>query len=130
MSNTLPPQFFDADGVEYEVVPAATMDDHVIIKPKVQQPKRWRAEKYEKYWFVTSEGHVDTDEEYAYPIDDRRYKLGNYFPDEKTASVVAEGIKAYFEWIHSAPDGEDIDHPVMPTEAYKKAWRAVQGSQS
>lgn len=51
----------------------------------VQEPKRWRAKKAGKYYFVDGDGDVMTRTETNHEYDDYRYNTGNYFKTEKEA---------------------------------------------
>jgi len=57
------------------------------------KPKRWRAKKDCKYWFLNEVLKAVFDTEYRFDIDNQRYEIGNYFQTEQQAKDFAERIK-------------------------------------
>lgn len=52
--------------------------------------KRWRAEKFEIYWFINGYGEIEYDNEYGLNTNNNLYAIGNYF---KTAEEADDYIK-------------------------------------
>ena len=74
--------------------------------------KRWRAEKYESYYYVDSDLFVEEHTERDIEEDDNRYQIHNYFVTREEAEKVAEKIKIYIELKDLAEElneGEEID---------------------
>lgn len=82
----------------------ATKKEAEIIKHKLDAvnekygiPKRWRAKKGEKYWFIS--GHsfniLETIDNYG-KLDKTQYELGNYFKTKEDAQVKLDKIKQIF----------------------------------
>ena len=46
---------------------------------------RWRAEKGESYWFISSEGGIIEYKEDNHPLDEKIYNFGNYFRTKEQA---------------------------------------------
>lgn len=57
-------------------------------------PKRWRANFGDGYFYIDSTGKAILDVESGYFVDDLRYEQGNYFSDEKTATIVSKLYKS------------------------------------
>lgn len=64
--------------------------------PKKQEPKRWRAEVGEIYYYFSSNFEIDDYCEYNSSIDDEAYDSGNYFQTKEQAQEVADKLKEYF----------------------------------
>ena len=64
----------------------------VIVKPK-----RWRAKVGGEYFFVNSEGKVDSLHDNKTGIDNNLYYVGNYFKTREEVEVKAEQVKKIFE---------------------------------
>lgn len=47
--------------------------------------KRWRAKKFETYWFINGYGEIEYDDEYGLNTNDNLYAIGNYFKTAKEA---------------------------------------------
>jgi hypothetical protein len=56
--------------------------------------KRWRADFGDGYFYIDSTGKAVFDVESGYFVDDLRYEQGNYFSDEKTATIVSKLYKS------------------------------------
>lgn len=65
--------------------------------PKRQEPKRWRAEKGETYYIITSNFEIENYCEENEVIDDEAYNSGNYFQTKEQAQEVADKLKEYFK---------------------------------
>lgn len=81
-----------------------TKEEAEIIKKRVNNinekygiHKRWRAEKGEKYFFVSSDGGIFEDTDDRYDVDNSRYELGNYFKTWKEAQIKLDKIKLIFK---------------------------------
>lgn len=57
------------------------------------KPKRWRAEKEDNYYYITSIGEVDGDIEDYDLYDKSRYLFGNYFQTKEQAKEASELVK-------------------------------------
>lgn len=83
-------------------------------EPESRMPKLWRAknsidvseseceghwEDY-NYWYISSDGEIENDEESGLLIDARRYNFGNYFRTENKAQQAAEVVKEALQKFH------------------------------
>lgn len=75
-----------------------------IIKQKVDAinekygiPKRWRAKKGGKYFYITGSVSVGYSVDDYIGVDDDRYAFGNYFKTKKEAEVKLKKIKLIFK---------------------------------
>lgn len=59
--------------------------------------KRWRAEKDDKYYFISTGGNINYDIENVVVLDDLRYVLGNYFKTAEEAEFEIERFKVIAE---------------------------------
>lgn len=59
--------------------------------------KRWRAEKDDKYYFISTGGSINYDIENVVVLDDLRYVLGNYFKTAEEAEFEIERLKVIAE---------------------------------
>lgn len=74
-----------------------------IKKLKKKENKRWRADTYENYFYVTSDLEINiTDDNNAF--DYRRYKYHNYFKTREEAQAVADNIKTHIELMELAEE--------------------------
>jgi len=69
---------------------------------EVHEYKRWRAEKFYKYWFVDNCGRINYYYEYGDKEDDDSHAIGNYFKTEAEAKVYKEYLLAKQKLIDSA----------------------------
>lgn len=60
-----------------------------------EEYKRWRADRFDWYWYVRACGAVSNDRDSGVSIDDMCYELGNYFKTEEEAQKAAEWLKAF-----------------------------------
>lgn len=60
------------------------------INEKYGIPKRWRAEKGEKYFLVTTSGLIEFRIEVNNAYDELKYNLGNYFKTKEQAKKVLD----------------------------------------
>lgn len=65
--------------------------------PKRQEPKRWRAEVGQRYYYINTLFEVSSFKEENHSTDTKLYNLGNYFQTEKKAQEVADILKKYFQ---------------------------------
>ena len=65
-----------------------------------RKPKRWRAEKGERYWVVDSVCNPVRYRETHAPFDDDCYEAGNYFRTEEEAQQAAEAVRETLEKFH------------------------------
>ena len=63
------------------------------LKELPEEYKRWRADKYEQYWYIEDYGEVADDREIGVDVDGGRYEFGNYFKTEEEAQKAAEWLK-------------------------------------
>lgn len=59
-----------------------------------EEYKRWRAEKYGRYYSISDNGVVYDRLEINHPIDDHSYLIGNYFKTEEEAEKAVNWLKA------------------------------------
>lgn len=74
--------------------------------------KRWRANKYETYYYISDQGCTYGGLEANYNIDTFRYKIRNYFKTEEEAQEHLDNINTYYELkdlANELNDGEEID---------------------
>ena len=64
--------------------------------PKRQEPKRWRAEKGQRYYYIDMCFEVSSFMEEYHNTDTKLYNLGNYFQTEKEAQELADILKKSF----------------------------------
>lgn len=69
-----------------------------VVNEKYGIPKRWRANRNEKYYYIGLYGEVDFDEENGHIIDDKKYELGNYFKTKEEAEKVANSKEHQEFW--------------------------------
>lgn len=62
--------------------------------------KRWRADRYGKYWCLDSAFDVISAEETGDLFDDGCFRIGNYFRTEEGACEAANGIRTLIKSIH------------------------------
>ena len=60
----------------------------------IEEPKRWRAEQSERYYFVNIRIEIDCNDEWGTPKDCMRWEAGNYFSTRKEAEAAARKIRA------------------------------------
>ena len=60
----------------------------------IEEPKRWRAEKYAKYWHIDREGDIFQMVERNYSYNDVMWAIGNYFRTREEAEAAAEKVRA------------------------------------
>lgn len=65
--------------------------------PKRQEPKRWRAEEGQRYYYIDTYFEVSSFKEECHNTDTKLYNLGNYFQTEKEAQEVADKLKKCFQ---------------------------------
>lgn len=71
----------------------ATVDD-AVIREAMSEKASEKMTGYERnnggqYYYQTTDGHVDSDNDDSHPADDRRYQTGNYYSSEKVAKANA-----------------------------------------
>ena len=74
--------------------------------------KRWRAERAENYFYIDGDLLVEEERDFEHDVDNKRYKIHNYFKTQEEAEKVAEKIKIYIELKDLAEElneGEEID---------------------
>lgn len=69
---------------------------HADLFDIVELP-RWRAEKDEKYYYVSDTGSISATEDSRWGRDDKRYEIGNYFKTKEEAELYAEKIREIFK---------------------------------
>nr|DAM65302.1 MAG TPA: hypothetical protein [Caudoviricetes sp.] len=65
---------------------------------------RWRAEKYESYYFVRTVFDIGRATEVGWEEDNDNYNLGNYFRTREQAQAAAEAIKDVLRKFHEEND--------------------------
>ena len=68
-----------------------------LIEKSNKPKKRWRATKDKIYYFVDSDLTVASDTDNYVDIDDKHYKIGNYFKTEEEAEFEKEKCSVYQE---------------------------------
>lgn len=73
--------------------------DHVFFQGKriIIKIKRWRAERGNCYFFITSIGPIEQTYDFYNLDDDKRFKIGNYFKELKDAEKYVEDVKNVFK---------------------------------
>ena len=61
-----------------------------LVNQKYGIPKRWRAEKGEKYFLVSASGLIEFRIETDGPYDKLKYNLGNYFQTKEEAQKIID----------------------------------------
>lgn len=81
-----------------------TKEEAEIIKQRVDAinekygiPKRWRAKKGEKYWYIDSTLKVRQMIDYHWDTDDLMHEIGNYFRTEDDCEDKLEKIRLVFK---------------------------------
>lgn len=67
------------------------------INEKYGIPKRWRAKKGGKYWYIDSTLRTCQMDDYYWDTDDLMYEIGNYFRTEDECKVKLEKIRLVFK---------------------------------
>ena len=62
------------------------------INEKYGIPKRWRAERSDKYFTIFGDSEISKVTDNYFPEDQRRYEWGNYFKTEEEAEKVKEEL--------------------------------------
>ena len=70
---------------------------YLSFEDKDVKPRRWRAERGIKYFYVTSRGYTDLDFDDRRYCDDTRYIIGNYYQTEEQANKVCPEIVSVFD---------------------------------
>ena len=81
-------------GGEYHEIIPYDGNDALLGTTDSPQPKRWRAGKDEKYWYINPMLQVDNCYDTGYDGDDECYSIGNYFFTKEEAQAMADKIKA------------------------------------
>lgn len=68
-------------------------NEHLLGTTDSPKPKRWRAEKGDKYWFISS-CEVCMSRDFREDYVDKRHDIGNYFRTKTEAEEMAVKIKA------------------------------------
>lgn len=88
-----------------------------LEKLKNKENKRWRAERGEKYWHITSNGGTEWFYE-AYTIGDNSlYDFHNYFKTEKEAQATIDNIETHIELMELA---EELNTEPIDWENYRQ----------
>ena len=80
-------------GVFSQVIPYEG-NEHLLGTTDSPQPKLWRAEKNERYYFINPMLQVDMCLDVYCDDDDERYSVGNYFRTKEEAQEMADKFKA------------------------------------
>ena len=78
--------------------------------------KRWRAKKFETYWFINGYGEIEYDDEYGLNTNDNLYAIGNYFKTAEEADDYRKYLIARQVLLDDAEGGKCIE--------YGKNWHA------
>ena len=71
--------------------------------------KRWRAKKFETYWFINGYGEIEYDDEYGLNTNDNLYAIGNYFKTAKEADDYRKYLIARQVLLDDAKGGKFIE---------------------
>lgn len=93
-----------------EVFPATTDEIRKLEAALAEKGKRWNAEKKciedlpnwradmgEAYFYISADCYIMEDRDQHCYIDDKRYKVGNYFKTKEAAEKVASQIREIFK---------------------------------
>ena len=75
--------------------------DQNFIEPYTPEPKHWRAERDETYFWVDELAWVRRAVEGSNDTDDDRYESGNYYRTQATAVLVAKAQRLMLELLHN-----------------------------
>lgn len=109
-----------------------------LIKMKLNNCKRWKAECGKTYYHIYSDGEITSNPDISGEVSTNHYNLGNYFQTREEAEKVVEKIKIYTQLKDLAlrlNKGEEIDwtnddqtkyyiyydHETMQLD-YKSSW--------
>lgn len=86
-------------GISYTIVHKDQLEKNPNILTdwfeEIKEPTRWKPETEQKYYYVDSDGSVDSDIWFDYSaIDDDMFDIGNCFQTEEEAEQVVEYLKA------------------------------------
>lgn len=70
-------------------------NEELLGTTNAPQPKRWRAERGEPYWFVNTNITTKQEDDLCYELDDARFNIGNYFRTKEEAQAMADNSKQY-----------------------------------
>ena len=76
---------------------------------KKSEPKIWKPEYGDWYWYISSDGQVDNCEWVNGPIDLGRYSMGNCFRTKEEARIAREKQKVETELQRYADEHNDLD---------------------
>ena len=80
------------------------------INEKYGIPKRWRAKAQDKFYFIDSEGYIDTKLDFMLKEDENKYKIGNYFKTKEEAEKVKEELDKFWERVRAGEiGGENVE---------------------
>ena len=71
-------------------------NEHLLGTADSPEQKRWRADLHELYYFVSDGLNIRSIHDERNALNDRHYKIGNYFRTESEAEAMLEKIKAVF----------------------------------
>lgn len=74
-----------------------------FIEPYTTEPKHWRAEENETYFWVDELAWIRRSVEGSNDTDDDKYESGNYFKSQATAELVAKAQKLGLICLHTIP---------------------------
>ena len=77
------------------------------INEKYGIPKRWRAERSDKYFTIFGDSEISKVTDNYFPEDQRRYEWGNYFKTEEEAEKVKEELDKFWAKVRSGEIGGD-----------------------
>ena len=91
----------------YDTIRLATDSEKQLLFDKLKEKclmfdgegiVRWRADQYQKYFYLTGDGSISEADEYRSNWDDGAYHIGNYFPTRELAESFQ---KQYFELLNN-----------------------------
>ena len=100
------PEYFTYDSIE-KITPEEFKSEFEKLgyvydfETHTARKKRWRAKYSGYYYFVNSSSKIESSREVGDPIDDERYKNGNYFETKESCQKYCDYMKEcslkYFE---------------------------------
>lgn len=92
-----------ANGRDFKYCIPYEGNEHLLGTTDSPKPKRWRAEKGDKYWFISS-CEVCMSRDFREDYVDKRHDIGNYFRTKEEAEEIANKFK---EMLKGGNDGQD-----------------------
>lgn len=78
-----------------------------LINEKYGIPKRWRAQAGNLFYYITSDGYIESDYDDFSDENTDIYNLGNYFQTKEEAKKVKEELDKFWEKVRAGEIGGD-----------------------